>query len=451
MTKRPTTHARVRTAAALKADARLLSGDPSRVARAAIGDDPAPAAETDTGTVGELWLYGVVGGWWRGFDAESVANALRQIDVDTLYVRIHSPGGHASDGVAISNLLRNHRAKIVTVVDGLAASAASVIAIAGDEVVMCPGSQMMLHDASTYGWGNAADLRRAADWIDGQSANYASVYAHKAGGTGDQWRQVMLANDGDGTWYTADGAVAAKLADEVGTRVAMSSPPVAPEDEVDESDDDLLARVEHDLLLLEQHVHPAARAAWQGQPPKPTSQSATKPPSASAVGSTHTEGGPAVAFSDEQLTTMRESLQLEETADEAAITAAVQAVVAENLEERSSSATAGDGDVVIPEVRLRDLEASAATGVKAMERLHAMERDAFLDEHKAKFPATSRADWGKRFDKDPEGTRELLSAAADLVPTSELGHESDGIAREDGVPSSLAEVREDPTYKNWEI
>ncbi|NHA02027.1 hypothetical protein G5V59_26925 [Nocardioides sp. W3-2-3] len=69
---------------------------------------------------------------------------------------MHSPGGRASDGVAISNLLRNHRAKIVVVVDGLAASAASVIAIAGDEIVMCPGSQMMLHDASIGTWGNAA-------------------------------------------------------------------------------------------------------------------------------------------------------------------------------------------------------------------------------------------------------------------------------------------------------
>jgi ATP-dependent Clp protease protease subunit len=57
-----------------------------------------------------------------------VANALRGLDVDTLYVRIHSPGGNASDGVAIGNLLRNHKANVVVVVDGLAASAASVIA-----------------------------------------------------------------------------------------------------------------------------------------------------------------------------------------------------------------------------------------------------------------------------------------------------------------------------------
>lgn len=450
MSNRPkVTQSRIRSAAALKADARLLSGNPSRVARAAIGDDEAPGGSV--GTVGELWLYGVVGGWWRGFNAESVANALRELDVDTLYVRIHSPGGHASDGVAISNLLRNHRAKVVVVVDGLAASAASVIAIAGDEVVMCPGSQMMLHDASTWGYGNAAVLRRAADWIDGQSDNYAGVYALKAGGTGAQWREVMLANDGEGTWYTADGSVAAGLADEVGTRVATGSPPVAPDDEDDDwGDDDFLARVEHDLRLLEHEVHPAALAAWQGNAPKPAKQPAPKPPSASAVGSTTPQGGTAVAFSDEQLTNMRASLELEETADEAAILAAVQAVVAENLEERPPAATAGSGDVVIPEVRLKDLESAAATGVAAANKLHAMERDAFLDAHKSKYPATSRADWSARFDKDPEGTRELLTAAAALVPTGEIGHESDGINREDGT-ATLAEVRTDPAYTNWEI
>ncbi|MDI6911472.1 head maturation protease, ClpP-related [Nocardioides sp.] len=441
MTKPATVLApKYRTPAQLRADAAMLAGTRSRVALAAAGDD---APEPETGTVAELWLYGVVGGWWRGFDAESVSRALREIDADVIYVRIHSPGGVAYDGVAISNLLRNHRAKIVVVVDGLAASAASVIAIAGDEIVMCPGSQMMLHDASTGMYGNEAELHRAAVWIGGQSRNYAGVYAGKAGGTPEQWREVMLANDGWGTWYTAEEAVAAGLADSVGNRIAIGSPPVAPEDEFDELDEEMLARAAHDLQILEQNVHPAARAAWQGERPKP--------PTASAGGSVTTEGGPAVAFSDEQLTTMRDKLELPADADEAAIVAAVAAVVEENLEERPASPTAAvtPGDVVVPEVRLRDLEAAAAAGVAAAKKLHDMERDAFLDANKTKFPATSRADWATRFDKDPEGTRELLSAAADLVPTGEHGH-GDAPDGTEG-PTSLAEIREDPTYKNWEI
>ncbi|HXH77307.1 head maturation protease, ClpP-related [Nocardioides sp.] len=464
MSKRPkTTPTRIRTAAALKADARLLSGARSRVALAvADGEgDPAPDAGTK---VGELWLYGIVGGWWRGFDAESVSRALRAMgDIDVLHVRIHSPGGIAQEGVAIANLLRNFDAQVITVIDGTAASAASVIAVAGDEVVMCPGAQLMLHDASTgmYLYGNAEDLRsqvvelqRLVDWIDHQSENYAGMYAYKAGGTAAEWRQVMTGNGIIGQWYTGEEAVAAKLADRVGTITAVGSPPVAPDEEIDDLDDlddELLARVEHDLQLLEHHVPAAARAAWQGNPAKPATKPAPKPPNASAVGSTHTQGGSAVTFSDEQLTTMRESLELEETADEAAILAAVQAVVAENLEERPTTETAGDGDVVVPEVRLKDLETAAASGVAAMQKLQAMERDAFLDAHKSKYPATSRADWSKRYDKNPEGTRELLSAAADLVPTGELGHESDGLNREDGGNATLDDIRSDDNYKNWRM
>lgn len=399
------------------------------------------AAGEGAGSSGELWLYGVVGGWWRGFDAEGVADALRGMDVDALTVRIHSPGGDAADGIAIGNLLRNHRAKVTVVVDGLAASAASVIAVAGDDIVMCPGSQMMLHDASTYAYGNAAKIREAADWIDGQSQNYAGVYAYKAGGTPDSWRTVMLANNGSGTWYTAEQAVAANLATEVGTRVAIGSPPVDNDDELD--DDEIFARALHDLELFEQCVHPAAAAAWSGRTPKP--------PTASAGGSITTQGTEtAVTFTDQQLTTMRDKLGLPETADEAAILAAVEAVVDESLEERPANAgVVPEGHVVVPEVRLQDLEQAAQQGVHAAKKLHDQDREAFLDANKSKFPATSRAKWGERFDKDPAGTRELLAAAADLVPSVELGHEID--ADSPDKPTTLASVREAEGYQNWRM
>lgn len=459
MTKASPTRGRVRTAAALKADAVLLAGTQSRVAHTATEDGgAAPAPEGDV-TVGELWLYGVVGGWYFGFNAESVARAIRDLDVDVLYVRIHSPGGRAADGVAISNLLRNLTAKVIVVVDGLAASAASVIAIAGDEIVMCPGSQMMIHDASMWTGGNEAQLRRDADWIGKQSENYAGVYAYKAGGTPAEWRAIMTANDGEGTWYTAEETVAAKLADVVGTRPAVGSPPTSPEEqlqELEDGDDELFARIEHDLLLLEHEVHAAALSAWQGQVPSQT----PKPPSASAVGSTHTEGGSAVSLSDQAVTTLRTKLGIAGDADEATILAALD----EALDERadpdpapttgspaSATAAASAGEVAIPEVRLKDLEAAAASGVEAAKKLHAMERESFLDQHKSKFPATSRADWGKRFDKDPEGTRDLLTAAADLVPTGEVGHGDTLDASTGAGATTLAEVREDPTYQNWRM
>jgi ATP-dependent protease ClpP protease subunit len=101
-------------------------------------EPPRTAARLHTQGHAELWLYGVVGGYWWGFDAEDVAYQLagprRRRDA---HVRIHSPGGSVFEGIAIANLLRAHKAKVTVVVDGLAASAASIIAIAGDETSSC--------------------------------------------------------------------------------------------------------------------------------------------------------------------------------------------------------------------------------------------------------------------------------------------------------------------------
>ena len=419
----------------------LLLGDRSRVAELAVEDMPDEEASGAPDRVAELWLYGVVGGYWSGFNADSVSRALRSLgDIDELVVRIHSPGGLASDGVAIGNLLRNFDATITVVVDGLAASAASVIAVAGDQVVMCPGSQLMLHDASTFEYGNAGDHRKIADWLDGQSQNYAGVYTYKAGGTSEEWREVMLANDGWGTWYTAEAAVAANLADEIGTRVARTSPPTAPDDDFE--DDDAWAKAAHDLQILEQHVPAAARALWAGERPMP--------PSASAVGSNNTEGGTAVAFSDEQITNLRATLGLAETADEAAIVAAVSAVVEENVEERAAGAGVPDGHVVVPAVQLQELRDGAAAGVRAAQTLHDRDREAFLDANKTKFAVKNRAAWAKEYDRDPEGTRQHFAEAPDIIPAELLGHEAEGVDREDGGDTAES-VRQSDAYKNWEL
>ncbi|MBH1939135.1 Clp protease ClpP, partial [Streptomyces sp. AV19] len=88
---------------------------------------------------------------------------------------------------------------------------ASVIAMAGDRIVMQPHSQMMIHDGSGLCVGNAADMRDMADLLDRQSDNIAGIYAERAGGTVKQWRTRMLAE----TWYSAQEAVEAGLADEV--------------------------------------------------------------------------------------------------------------------------------------------------------------------------------------------------------------------------------------------
>ncbi|MFF7690575.1 head maturation protease, ClpP-related [Streptomyces syringium] len=157
----------------------------------------------------EIHLLDEVGEW--GVTAQDFIRDLQGIDAGEIAVHINSPGGEVFQGLTIMNALRSHPAFVHVYVGGLAASIASVIAMAGDVVTMRPHSQLMIHDGSGICMGNAAEMRAAAASLDRQSDNIAAVYAEKAGGTVGQWRERMRAE----TWYTAEEAVAAGLADEV--------------------------------------------------------------------------------------------------------------------------------------------------------------------------------------------------------------------------------------------
>lgn len=157
----------------------------------------------------DVYIYDEIGFW--GTTAADFASQLRDLDVGHITLHLNSPGGDVFDGVAIYNTLVNHKADISVFVDGLAASAASFIAQAGDEVVMGKGSTMMIHDASGMAWGNAEEMRQTADILDRVSDTIAGFYADRTGGTVDEWRGLMQAE----TWYNADEAVEAGLADRV--------------------------------------------------------------------------------------------------------------------------------------------------------------------------------------------------------------------------------------------
>lgn len=168
-------------------------------------------------TAPELWIYDVIDSWggdW-GVSAADVIAALQLIgEVPEISVRINSPGGDYFEGVAIHNALTRHNAKVTVYVDALAASAASVIAMAGDEVVMGPGSQLMIHEASSMAYGTAADFRHTAAMLDQTNDDVAGFYATRAGGDQETWRAAVAVE----TWYTASQAVAAGLADRVAER-----------------------------------------------------------------------------------------------------------------------------------------------------------------------------------------------------------------------------------------
>lgn len=155
-----------------------------------------------------------------GVTADDFARDLEAISAPRIEVQINSPGGNVFDGLAIYNALRLHPAHVTTRVDGLAASAASVIAQAGDDRIMVSSSQMMIHEAWGGCVGNASDMLEMATVLEQQNDVLAAAYAERSGGDAAEFRALMAAE----TWYTADAAVTAGLADEVLTPERRDAP-----------------------------------------------------------------------------------------------------------------------------------------------------------------------------------------------------------------------------------
>jgi ATP-dependent Clp endopeptidase proteolytic subunit ClpP len=173
-----------------------------------------PVGPVENG-VATLRLYDPIDSWggeW-GVSAKEFTAAVDALpaDVTTIELHLNSPGGEVFEGIAILNALRNHKAKVVAVVDGIAASAASFIACGADELVMGQNAELMIHDARGVCMGNAGDMQAMTDLLNHLSDNIARVYTAKAGGTMDDWRKAMLTE----TWFSAEEAVAAGLADRV--------------------------------------------------------------------------------------------------------------------------------------------------------------------------------------------------------------------------------------------
>lgn len=228
----------------------------------------------------EIFIYDEIGGSF-GVSADEFVQDLQGVTAKNICVRINSPGGSVFDAVAIYNALIQHPANITTRVDALAASAASIIAMAGDRVEMMIGSQLMIHDALGLEMGNAADMREMATFLDRQSDNLASIYANK-GGTEQDWRALMLAE----TWMFADEAVAFGLADSVYTRAVKRELPEdaegdkpeepipgeddedAPEEEPKEDDEEAKAL---NLLMAKRHslVNRKYKYPGRSKAPKP--------------------------------------------------------------------------------------------------------------------------------------------------------------------------------------
>lgn len=184
---------------------------------------PANSGGAAQAAAAEVLIYGDIGESWYGdtIAANEFVREVGALDVEDMTVRIASYGGSVTDGIAIYNSLKRHKAVVTVVIDSIAASISSLIAMAGDRVEIAENAAIMLH-APWLGYtaGNSVELRDQADMLDTWAAAMATSYAAKTGGDKDEILALLM--DGKDHWYTAEQALEAKLVDAV-----ISALPVA--------------------------------------------------------------------------------------------------------------------------------------------------------------------------------------------------------------------------------
>ena len=367
---------------------------------------PAPSGD---GTVATIRLYGPIdswGGYW-GVSTKDVGNVLDALpdEVTQIVLRINSPGGEVFEAVSILNMLRAHKASVVAVVDGLAASAASVLAAGCDEAVMSPGTQMMIHKPSSYAWGDADALRKSAGVLDSVEASIVEIYSDKAGAR--DWAALLA----DETWLTAKEAVSIGLAD----RVAVI-PDAGEALTVGESNPDS----DEPFDALATALTPA--------------------------GAGNTNRKETVVEYDEILTGLRTRLGISDVdASAESIMAALDETLAEQAETVGSvvvdvTSNLPEGARIVDAAAFAELQAQAAEGVAARAEQNAARRDGIIKAalQDGRIAPAGRDAWRTQLDKDEDGAAALLaSLPTNTIPVAEIGH-SDSVDEADALYNKVA-------------
>lgn len=378
-------------------------------------------AAVDNAAITEILLYDEIGEdpWFgTGVSAKTFTQDIAAVETPEIHLRINSPGGDVFEGITMLNALRRSEAKVTVFVDGLAASAASLVAMGGNQVVMSRNSEMMIHDPWAVAIGNADEMQKMADDLNRASDNLASAYADRAGGNIKQWRQAMTAE----TWYSDKEAVAAGLADRVEPSKTAS--------------DKAKARINFDVFAY------AGRAAapdpyLPAQPENPSNKEE------SDMSDTLTEG-------------LRARLGLAADADETAILAAVDATVApdddsedvdesDETEETDETEEDADGNEATTETvdsdTLKALKRDAEAGRKAYDAQQAAHRESLVSAavREGKISVARKGDWLNKLAKDPGSESELAALAKGLIPV-------DGPRGYTGSLSDVAESSDDAIY-----
>lgn len=356
-----------------------------------------PSAKT-SGTTATLRLYDPIDSWgeWWGVSAKEFTRVLDELPDEVTEIRllINSPGGEVFEGIAIMNALRSHPAKVTAVVEGIAASSASFIAVAADELVMMQNSQLYIHNAWAVVIGDAADLRDVADELETSfDRNIASVYAAKSGETVEHWLAEM---DKD-RFLTAEQAVAEKLADRI-----------------EGVGDAEAAKAKFDLSVFARKDGRRAAARADAQTPDSTEPGTPNQKEELIVSDTIKAG-------------LRERLGVTDAeASDEMLLEALDEVLAEQADTPAAPAAAlPEGFTAIDKAVLADLQAKADRGAQAHAEQERTRRDGIVADvlRDGRIAAASRDAIRAQLDKDEAGTVAFLETLPkNTVPVEEVGH-----------------------------
>jgi ATP-dependent protease ClpP protease subunit len=403
--------------------------------------------------VARIDVYDVIGydPWWdEGIAVEDFAKEVRAIKASRIELHINSPGGAAFDGVTMYNAVRDHPAFVEVTVDGLAASAASVLAMSGDEIIMNRASELMIHDASGLCWGNADDMADTGAILDRLSSDIAAIYADRAGGTVVSWRDAMR----EETWYSAKEAVEAGLAQRV---VELKE------------DDGTEAKNRFDLRIFAHAGRSNAPApklcATNRESPRdsvPADGAVAKPEDGMTPDQLKVIGLPEDATEEQisdrlaELAAAAEQTPGDEDGEKPDVTEGgeddpgkPEGGTTETTPEAPAVEKTDTTETVVPENavlvdkgvwsetqnKLADLTTTVDGFVKDRAK---NERDEFLNaaQRQGKFKAAQRQDYEDLYNANPDAARKLVNKLeANTVPVTELGH---GGSAEDGGEDAMA-------------
>lgn len=151
--------------------------------------------------------------YWSDDDVINAKDVRETLDAvsEDIVIKLNSPGGDVFEGIEIYNYLKDHPSNITVEVTGVAASAATFIVAGADEVIMNIGTSLMIHEASTFTWGNKSDIQKTLNALETIDESILSIYSEKTGQSNEQLEEWM----NEEKWFTADEAVEFGFADSV--------------------------------------------------------------------------------------------------------------------------------------------------------------------------------------------------------------------------------------------